>query len=29
MYVNASAPLRKCISGVAGTPVIESPKAPV
>ena len=29
MYVNAIAPLRKCMSGVAGTPVIESPKAPV
>ena len=29
MYVKASAPLRKCMSGVAGTPAIESPIAPV
>ncbi len=29
MYVNANAPLRKCMSVVAGTPVIDSPSAAV
>jgi hypothetical protein len=28
-YEKATAPLRKCISGVAGTPVIDSPNASV
>ena len=28
-YEMATAPLRKCIAGVAGTPVIESPTASV